>query len=152
RMASEVCVAAQRAGLAPVVVGDVGSMELHKAAVVLVPPTSAAGVATLRSTAPRWIYGDGEGSAKLASAAIVCAASGVLLLPTRPENLQLLVGTPPPTLVEVDLARARSLIAASVLDGNGEPTAEGLGAIARCFAADDCMLWWREGDGMVPWG
>ena len=77
--------------------------------------------------------GDLEGSAKLASAAIACTASGVVLLPTRPEVMQLLVAPAPPHLPEVDLARARSLIAASVLDGQGEPTKEGLGAIARAF-------------------
>ena len=24
--------------------------------------------------------------------------------------------------------------------------------IARAFVADDCVFWWREHDGMVPWG
>ena len=30
-------------------------------------------------------------------------------------------------------------------------TADGLALIARAFAADDCVFWWREGDGLVPW-
>ena len=150
RTASEVCAVAQRAGIAPVVTGDV--VDVPRAAVVLVPPTAAEAAARLPSSVPRWIYGDGDSSAKLAAAAIACAAAGVLLLPTRPEVIAMLCGPTPPALPEVDLARARSLIAASVLDGNGEPTADGLAAIARCFAADDCVLWWREGEGMVPWG
>jgi diguanylate cyclase (GGDEF)-like protein len=152
RTASDVCAVAQRAGIAPVVVGDARTIDVPKAAAVLLPAASAEDVASLPSSVPRWLYGDLEGSAKLASAAITCTAAGVVLLPTRPEIMQLLVAPPPPHLPEVDLARARSLIAASVLDGHGEPTKEGLGAIARAFAADDCVLWWREGEGMVPWG
>lgn len=152
RTASEICAIAQRAGIAPVVVGDAGSIEVPKAAAVLVPAASAEAVASLPSSVPRWLYGDIESSARLASAAIACTAAGVVLLPTRPEVMQLLIAPPPPHMPEVDLARARSLIAASVLDGNGEPTKEGLGAIAKSFAADDCVLWWREGETMAPWG
>lgn len=152
RTASDVCAVAARAGIAPVVAADARTIDVPKAAAVLLPATSADAVASLPSSVPRWLYGDLEGSAKLASAAIACTAAGVVLLPTRPEVMQHLVAPPPPHLPEVDLARARSLIAASVLDGQGEPTKEGLGAIARAFAADDCVLWWREGDGMAPWG
>src|SRR5262249_36263488 len=147
-----ICAVAARAGIAPVVVGDAGSVDLAQAAVVLVPPSAADAVAGMPPGVPRWIYGDGDASAKVASAAIACAAAGVLLLPVRPAVLTRVWGAPPAPIPEADLARARSLIAASVLDGSGEPTPEGLAAIARCFAADDCMLWWREGDGMVPWG
>ncbi len=152
RTASDLCAIASRAGIAPVVTGDAASIDVPKAYAVLVPASSAEAVASLPSSVPRWLYGDVENSARLASAAIACTAAGVILLPTRPEVLQLLISPPPPRLPEVDLARARSLIAASVLDGNGEPTAEGLGAIAKAFAADDCLLWWREGETMVPCG
>ncbi len=143
---------AARAGIQSIVARDAPSIDMRGASVLLIPPATAEAVAALRSTVPCWVYGDSDHSAKLAAAAIAAAAAGVLLLPTRPEIMTMLCATPPPASPEVDLARARSLIAASVLDGNGEPTPEGLAAIARCFAADDCILWWREGDGMVPWG
>ena len=152
RTASDICAVAQRAGIAPVVVGDVAAIDVPKAAAVLLPATSAEALSGLPSTVPRWLYGELDTSARLASAAIKCTATGVVLLPTRPEVMQHLVAPPPPHVPEVDLARARSLIASSVLDGHGEPTKDGLGAIARAFAADDCVLWWREGEGMAPWG
>lgn len=152
RAATELCAIAARAGIQLPVISDGAALDGHRPTLVLVPTTAVDAVAALGSSAPRWIFGDVDASAKLASGAIACAASGVLMLPARPESIQMLCGTPTPGLPEVDLARARSLIAASVLDGNGEPTADGLAAIARCFAADDCMLWWREGEAMVPWG
>ncbi len=152
RSASELCAVAARAGVQPVVAGEAAAIDPALAAAVLVPAASAGDVASLPASVPRWLYGDLESSARLAAAAVTCGASGVVLTPTRPEVIKLLVTPPAPGVAEVDLARARSLIAAAVLDGAGEPTKDGLAAIARAFAADDCVLWWREGDGMAPWG
>jgi len=143
---------ATRIGATPVVVRSLDELEAYRDLPVLVPSSAGALLGERAAVGPRWIYGEGESSGKVAGAAVACAASGVLLAPVSAESIALVCAAPLPSLPEVDLARARSLIAASVLDGNGEPTAEGLAAIARAFAADDCVFWWREGDGLVPWG
>ncbi|KAB2898944.1 MAG: hypothetical protein F9K40_10815, partial [Kofleriaceae bacterium] len=95
RTASDVCAVASRAGIAPVVAGDPRTIDVPNAAAVLLPAASAEDVASLPSSVPRWLYGDLEGSARLASAAITCTAAGVVLLPTRPEVMQLLVAPRP---------------------------------------------------------
>ena len=150
--AGDVAALAQRIGAEPVVVTRADEVDRHGGAPVLIPAAVAEGLTDKAIAAPRWVFGDGDASATVAGAAAACNAVGVLLAPVSAEALALVCGPPMPGLPEVDLARARSLIAASVLDGNGEPTAEGLAAIARAFAADDCVFWWREGDGLVPWG
>jgi len=152
RSADELCEAASRAGIVPVVVRDPDDADLSNAGAYLLPVSAADLAHTLPSTVPRSLVGDGAASGKLASAAISAAAAGVILLPVTPATFGAILGAAAPHLPEVDLARARSLIAASVLDASGEPTADGLAAIARAFTADDCVFWWREHDGMVPWG
>jgi serine/threonine-protein kinase len=152
RSAGELCEAADRAGITPVVVRDPDDADLSNAGAYLLPVSAAELAHGLRSTVPRWLVGDGGASGKLAAASISAAAAGVLLAPVMPATVVAILAPSPPHHPEVDLARARSLIAASALDAAGEPTAEGLAAIARAFAADDCVLWWREHDGLVPWG
>src|SRR5262245_58791879 len=134
RSAEELCEAADRAGIVPVVVRDPDDADLSNAGAYLIPVSAADLAPTLPSTVPRWLVGDGGASGKLASAALGAAAAGVLLAPVTPATLGAILGGATPHHPEVDLARARSLIAASVLDAAGEPTADGLAAIARAFA------------------
>ena len=53
------------------------------------------------------------------------------------------------TTPETDLARARSLVAASAIPTAGD---DGLPGFAAAFAAEDFILWWRDGDAMTPHG
>ncbi|HVV87387.1 MAG TPA: protein kinase [Kofleriaceae bacterium] len=152
RSAEELCEAADRAGIVPVVVRDPDDADLSNTGAYLLPVSAAELAHALPSAIPRWLVGDGSASGKLASAAISAAAAGVILMPVLPATLAAVLAGANLHHPEVDLARARSLIAASVLDATGEPTADGLSAIARAFAADDCVFWWREHEGMVPWG
>ncbi|MBK9033977.1 MAG: protein kinase [Myxococcales bacterium] len=147
----EIVTLATRIGTAPVVVADAANLSGFASTAVLVPSSAAAAATSASVTGPRWVLGEGDSAGKVASAAAACAAIGVVMAPLSPEALTLVCAPPPVALPEVELARARSLIAASVLDGKGEPTADGLAIIARAFAADDCIFWWREGDGLVPW-
>ncbi|MBK7071121.1 MAG: protein kinase [Myxococcales bacterium] len=142
---------ATRIGAAPAVVGAAAHLAGFGSAPVLVPSSAADALAAVAPTGARWVLGEGDSAGKVASAAVKCGAVGVAMAPLSPEGLTLICAPPPVALPEVELARARSLIAASVLDGKGEPTADGLALIARAFAADDCVFWWREGDGLVPW-
>ena len=152
RSAEELCEAAARAGIVPVVVRDPDDADLSNTGAYLLPVSAADLAHALPSTVPRWLVGDGASSGKLASAAIGAVAAGVILTPVSPATFGAILGAAALHHPEVELARARSLIAASVLDATGEPTTEGLTAIARAFAADDCVFWWREQEGMVPWG
>ncbi len=152
RSADELCDAAGRAGITTVVVRDPDDADLSNTGAYLLPVSAADLAASLPSTVPRWLVGDGAASGKLASAAITAAAAGVILLPVTPATFGPILGAATVHAPELELARARNLIAASVLDASGEPTVEGLAAIARAFVADDCVFWWREHDGMVPWG
>ena len=142
---------ATRIGAAPAVVGAAAHLVGFGATPVLVPGAVADALAAVAPTGARWVLGEGDSAGKVAAAAVKCSAVGVVMAPLSPEALTLICAPPPVALPEVELARARSLIAASVLDGKGEPTADGLALIARAFAADDCVFWWREGDGLVPW-
>ena len=97
---------------------------------------------------PRWIVGDGSNAARVAGAAAQAGASGVLLTPTSLEAIDAVAHTDP-TSPEVDLARARGLIATSLVDLTGSAT-ETLLAVAEGFTANDCIVWWRDGAQMVP--
>ncbi|MFN0249043.1 MAG: protein kinase domain-containing protein [Kofleriaceae bacterium] len=97
---------------------------------------------------PRWIVGDGSNAARVAGAAAQAAASGVLLTPTSIEAIDA-VAHSDPTSPEVDLARARGLIATSLVDLTGSAT-ETLLAVAEGFTANDCIVWWRDGAQMLP--
>ena len=54
-----------------------------------------------------------------------------------------------PTSPELDLARARGLIATSLVDLTGA-AADTLRAVAEGFTAHDCVVWWKDGAQMVP--
>jgi diguanylate cyclase (GGDEF)-like protein len=97
---------------------------------------------------PRWIVGDGSNAARLAGAAAQAGASGVLLTPASIDAIDA-VAHSDPTSPDFDLARARGLIATSLVDLTGSAT-ETLLAVAEGFTANDCIVWWRDGAQMVP--
>jgi len=114
--------------VAPLVAGDLG-------------PAPAEGP-------PRWIVGDGGNAARVAGAAAQAGASGVLLTPSSVEAIDA-VAHSDPTSPDFDLARARGLIATSLVDLTGSAT-ETLMAVAEGFTANDCIVWWRDGAQMLP--
>ncbi len=59
------------------------------------------------------------------------------------------VAHPDPSAHDFDLARARGLIATSLVDLTGS-AAETLRAVAEGFTANDCIVWWKDGSQMVP--
>ncbi len=97
---------------------------------------------------PRWIVGDGGNAARVAGAAAQAGASGVLLVPASVEALEAIVHSDP-TSPDFDLARARGLIATSLIDLTGSAT-ETLLAVAEGFTSNDCIVWWRDGAQMLP--
>jgi len=105
------------------------------------PPVPAAGP-------PRWIVGDGANAARVAGAAAQAGASGVLLTPVSAAALEAIAHAEA-TSPDFDLARARALIATSLVDLTGAAT-ETLAAVADGFTASDCIVWWRDGAQMVP--
>jgi diguanylate cyclase (GGDEF)-like protein len=118
-------------------------------AALLVAPLVAADLGPAPADGPpRWIVGDGGNAARVAGAAAQAGASGVLLAPVS-EAALVQVAQPDPSSTEIDLARARALIATSLVDLTGAAT-ETLLAVAEGFAAHDCIVWWRDGDQMVP--
>jgi serine/threonine-protein kinase len=119
------------------------------AELALVTVGAAGSLADSGFTLPRWVIGEPGEAGKLAGAAVACAAAGVLLLPVDAAILGALVASEPGS-PESEQARLRSLLAVSLLD-EGDPAAP-LVAIAAAFTADDCVLWWRDGDQMVPRG
>jgi diguanylate cyclase (GGDEF)-like protein len=97
---------------------------------------------------PRWIVGDGSNAGRVAGAAAQAGASGVLLSPISERSLDAVAQTDPQS-PDVDLARARGLIATSLIDLTGAAD-ETLMAVAEGFAANDCIVWWRDGAQMTP--
>jgi serine/threonine-protein kinase len=97
---------------------------------------------------PRWIVGDSANAARLAGAASQAGAAGVILTPVALEALAAIVGVEP-TPAEFDLARARGLIATSLVDLTGSAV-ETLLAVAAGFSAYDCIVWWKDGNQMAP--
>ena len=67
---------------------------------------------------PRWIVGDGANPSRVAGAAAQAGAAGVLLTPVSPDALDA-IAQPERATPEVDLARARGLIATSLVDLTG---------------------------------
>ena len=99
---------------------------------------------------PRWIVGDGANPARIAGAAAQAGAEGVLLTPVAPEALDA-IAQRERAAPEIDLARARSLIATSLVDLTGAAR-DALRAVAEGFAANDCVVWWRDGNQLAPTG
>ncbi len=97
---------------------------------------------------PRWIVGDGANAGRIAGAAAGAHAAGVLLAPTSVEALKA-IGHIDATSLDIDLARSRGLIATSLVNLTGA-AAETLMALAEGFTANDCIVWWRDGNQMTP--
>jgi len=117
-------------------------------AAVLVAPAIAPDLGPIVVGPPRWIVGDGANAARLAGAASQAGAAGVMLTPVALDALLAIVHVEP-TLAEFDLARARGLIATSLVDLTGSAV-ETLLAVAGGFSASDCIVWWKDGNQMVP--
>ncbi len=116
---------------------------------VLVPPAVATDLGPPPEGGPsRWIVGDAANAARVAGAAASAGATGVLLTPVSGEALASTARTES-TSVEFDLARARGLVATSLVDLTGA-AAETLRAVAEGFTAHDCVVWWKDGAQMVP--
>ena len=118
------------------------------AAILVVPPSG--GDLAPTDGPPRWIVGDAANSARLAGAAAQAEAAGVVFLPVSAEALAAIVDAsatrPPP---ELELARARGLVATSLVEltDHAAPT---LLAIAVRFGASDCIVWWNDRSQLLP--
>jgi len=99
-------------------------------------------------SAPRWIVGDGTNAARVAGAAASASATGVLLTPVSPEALAALL-TNDAVSADFDLARARGLVATSLVDLTGA-AGDTLKSVADGFGAHDCIVWWKDGSQMTP--
>ncbi len=118
-------------------------------AAILVAPLVAADLGPAPADGPpRWIVGDGANAARVAGAAAQAGASGVILTPTSVAAISSVAHTDPKS-ADFDLARARGLIATSLIDLTGA-AAETLGSVAEGFTANDCIVWWRDGAQMTP--
>ncbi len=116
---------------------------------VLVAPAVAADLGPPPAGAPpRWIVGEPGGAARIAGAAASASATGVLLSPVAPDALEA-IAKPDPTSSELDLSRARGLIAMSLVDLTGA-AADTLRMVAEGFTAHDCIVWWKDGAQMAP--
>jgi serine/threonine-protein kinase len=98
--------------------------------------------------APRWIIGEAASAARVAGAAASAYAQGVLLTPVAHEALTSIVHAEPSS-PDFDLARARGLIATSLVDLTGAAQ-ETLRLVADGFTAHDCIVWWKDGGQMTP--
>jgi hypothetical protein len=98
-------------------------------AALLVAPAVASDLGPPRDgAAPRWIVGDGANAARVSGAAASASATGVLLTPVSGDALVAIAQTETPAH-DFDLARARGLIATSLVDLTGA-AAETLKAVA----------------------
>ncbi|MDQ3334761.1 MAG: diguanylate cyclase [Myxococcota bacterium] len=118
-------------------------------AAMLVPPLVAGDLGPPPADGPpRWIVGDGSNAGRVAGAAAQAGAQGVLLTPVSVEAIAN-VAHADSTSADIDLARARALIATSLVNLTGAAQ-ETLLAVAEGFSAHDCIVWWRDGGQMVP--
>jgi serine/threonine-protein kinase len=148
RLVEDLADAADRANasLEPIESPDVPT---HGFAALLVAPAVAADLPPPTDrAAPRWIVGDGANAARVAGAAASANATGVLLTPVSGDAL-LQIATADPSTHDFDLARARGLIATSLVDLTGAAQ-ETLKAVAEGFTANDCIVWWKDGSQMTP--
>ncbi len=126
--------------------------EAPDAAILVVPPSG--GDLAPTDGPPRWIVGDAANSARLACAAAQAEAAGVVFLPISTEALAAIVDAsatrPPPDLArDLDLARARGLVATSLVE-LADGAAPTLLAIADRFGASDCIVWWNDRSQLMP--
>jgi diguanylate cyclase (GGDEF)-like protein len=148
RLFHDLAAAADRANLALAAVDPPGDADVDA---VLVAPALAAELGAAPDGAPpRWIVGDAGNAARVAGAAATAGAQGVLLGPLPPEALAAIVH-PEPRSAELDLARARSLVALSLVDLTGAAN-DTLRGVAESFTAHDCIVWWKDGAHMTPTG
>jgi diguanylate cyclase (GGDEF)-like protein len=116
---------------------------------ILVPPSHATELGPLVDGGPpRWVVGDASSAARVAGAAASANATGVLISPVAAETLDAIAQVDA-TMPEIDLGRARGLIALSLVDLTGAAS-DTLRAVAEGFGAHDCIVWWKDGAQMVP--
>ncbi|CAN5433045.1 hypothetical protein BH11MYX1_BH11MYX1_45530 [soil metagenome] len=152
RLIRDLSAAADLAGVELVEVGaDLSNADLDG---LLVPPAMASDLGAPVAMAgdakavARWIVGDAANAGRVAGAAASAGAAGVLLTPVSAAALSSIARSEP-TSPELDLARARGLIATSLVDLTGA-AADTLRAVADGFSAHDCVVWWKDGAQMVP--
>jgi len=148
RLLAELAPLAEEAGveLQAVTAKDLATVSC---AAILVAPMVAMDLGVAPADGPpRWIVGDGSNAARVAGAAAQAGASGVMLTPISAEAIAS-VAHADPSSPDFDLARARGLIATSLVDLTGSAT-ETLLAVAEGFTANDCIVWWRDGAQMLP--
>ncbi len=148
RLLADLAPLAERAG---VELRQISAKELAtvNCAAILVAPMVATDLGIAPADGPpRWIVGDGSNAARVAGAAAQAGASGVMLTPLSVEAIAALAHSDPVS-PDFDLARARGLIATSLIDLTGSAT-ETLMAVAEGFTANDCIVWWRDGAQMLP--
>jgi diguanylate cyclase (GGDEF)-like protein len=127
---------------------DAATGSATAAAIAIAPAVAGDLGPALPDAPPRWVVGDAGNAARIAGAAATAGASGVLLAPVAPESLAVIAQVDPVS-PEFDLARARGLIATSLVDLTGS-AAETLRAVADGFSAHDCVVWWKDGNQMTP--
>ena len=116
---------------------------------VLVNPAAASDLGPALEGGPaRWIIGESQHAARVAGAAASAGATGVLLTPVSADALASITHAEPMS-ADFDLARARGLIATSLVDLTGAAH-ETLRAVAEGFTAHDCIVWWKDGAAMTP--
>lgn len=155
RLLAELAKIAEAAQVELVAVPLAAAAALADVAAALVAPGIAADLGPRPPGAPaRWIVGDGANPAKVAGGAQSCGADGVLLTPVAAAALATIARPPAELAAETeaaDLARARALIATSLVDLTGAAGGTLL-AVAEGFGAHDCIVWWRDGAQMTPTG
>ncbi|CAN5907752.1 hypothetical protein BH11MYX3_BH11MYX3_26740 [soil metagenome] len=147
RLIAELSPLADRANVTLLPITSVDAA-VHCAAILVAPLVAGDLGPAPADGPPRWIVGDGGNAARVAGAAAQAGASGVLLIPASVEAIDAIAHTDP-TSPDFDLARARGLIATSLVDLTGSAT-ETLLAVAEGFTANDCIVWWRDGAQMLP--
>jgi len=122
---------------------------ITRCAAILIAPAVASELGPVPVEGPpRWVVGDGANAARVAGAAAQAGAAGVLLAPISQVALEA-ISHDEPISPDFDLARARGLIATSLIDLAGA-AAQTLMAVAEGFTANDCIVWWRDGNQMAP--
>ena len=77
--ASDLIALATRIGVAPAVIDSVDDLDRFGSAPILVSASAAALLIETPNASQRWVFGDGDASAKVAGAAVGCGAIGVLI-------------------------------------------------------------------------